>query len=82
MAEQRAGIQHGSSRWFRFKVGIARALGLWSYDGLRGWQPPHWPHARVYYPDVGRFTIRMALGDAIEQADRHANEGALLADDE
>lgn len=37
--------------------------GKWTYYGLRGMHPEHWPEGFVRYPDGG-CTVNMALGNA------------------
>ena len=42
---------------------LAKNWGWYTYDGLRGFHPRHWPEGHVLYED-GCYTEKMALGNA------------------
>lgn len=49
--------------WWKIANWLARNWGWYTYDGLRGFHPKHWPVGHVAYKD-GLHSVAMPLGNA------------------
>lgn len=57
---------------FKILLWFAKTFGWWRYDGLLDSPRTDWiPKARVYYPDIGKYSIVMPIGNAVEYAQRN-----------
>lgn len=53
----------------RVGLWLARHLHMFRYYGLRGMQPRWWPTARVWYPDMQRYSRIVPMGNAYDHAE-------------